>query len=198
MSLADAAIASALSLQFFAIAFVCLYGANCYLMVWLHVRNKHVMLARDEEVWRSWNPRDDDLPLVTIQLPLYNERYVVTRLIETITRLDYPRDRLEIQILDDSTDATTQIARELVEKYSREGFDIALHHRSERTGFKAGALKDGHKIARGEFIAIFDADFVPDPDFLRKTLPFLDDPKVAMVQTLWGHLNRNYSTLTIA
>lgn len=198
MDLADAVVAVALSLHAFAVAFMCLYGANCYLMVWHHIRHKKAMLARDDDVWSAWNPKDEDLPIVTVQLPLFNEQYVVTRLIETITRLDYPRDRLEIQILDDSTDETTEIARNQAEKYTRQGFDISLHHREDRSGYKAGALKEGNKTARGEFIAIFDADFTPAPDFLRKTLPFFEDPRMSLVQTLWGHLNRNYSLLTIA
>lgn len=198
MSGADIAVNITLVLHFFSLGFLCLYGAHCYRVVWLHVRHKKTMLARDAEILNAWNPRDDELPVVTVQLPLYNEEFVVTRLIENIVQLDYPKDRLEIQILDDSIDATTQIATDLAERFRREGFDITLYHRPERTGFKAGNLKEGNEIARGEFIVIFDADFMPHPDFLRKTLPFFDDPKMAMVQTLWSHLNRDYSPLTIA
>lgn len=198
MGLTDAAIMAALGLQAIATVFFCVFGIYCYLMVWLHVRNKASMLAQDAAVWAAWSRPDDALPFVTVQLPLYNEQYVVTRLIETIVRLDYPKDRFEIQILDDSSDATTQLARDLAERYRGEGFDIALHRRADRTGYKAGALKEGNKTARGEFIAIFDADFVPDPDFLRKTIPFFDDPKIGAVQTLWGHLNADYSQITLA
>lgn len=195
-ALADAAIWTVLGLQFLAALFFCSFGLYCFLMVWLHARNKRAVLARDAEIMAAWNPAV--LPFVTIQLPLYNEQYVVTRLIETIVRLDYPRDRFEIQVLDDSTDETTQIVRGLVDRYSAEGFSIGLHRRPDRTGYKAGALREGNKVACGEFIAIFDADFVPEPDFLRKTLPFLEDPGVAAVQTLWGHLNADYSQITRA
>lgn len=199
MSIVDAAINTAFVLQIAATVFFCLFGMYCYLMVGVHAWHRKTMLARDEEVWRTWRPTDAELPFVTIQLPLHNEENVVARLIETIVGLDYPKDRMEIQILDDdSTDGTTEIARDLTDRYKSAGFDIALLRRTVRTGYKAGALAEGHKVARGEFIAIFDADFVPRADFLRVTLPFFQDPKVALVQTLWGHLNANYSSMTIA
>lgn len=198
MSISNFVVDVALGIHFFALGFLCLFGAHCYRMVWLHSRLKKKMLAQDEEVWKAWNPSDDELPVVTVQLPLYNEEFVVARLIENIVLLDYPKDRLEIQILDDSVDSTTQIAGDLAEKFRREGFDITLYHRPERVGFKAGNLKEGNEVARGEFIVIFDADFMPHPDFLKKTLPFFDDPKMAVVQTLWSHLNRDYSPLTVA
>jgi cellulose synthase/poly-beta-1,6-N-acetylglucosamine synthase-like glycosyltransferase len=198
MSFVDLSIRVLLVLQIIAGTFFCLFSLYCYLMVWIHARHKKAMLARDEAVWTAWNPPHDDLPFVTIQLPLYNERYVVGRLIDTIVQLDYPKDRMEIHILDDSTDETTQIARDMAERHRRDGFDIRVLHRTDRTGFKAGALAEGNKTARGEFIAIFDADFVPGRDFLRKTLPFFQDPKLALVQTLWGHLNADYSPMTRA
>jgi cellulose synthase/poly-beta-1,6-N-acetylglucosamine synthase-like glycosyltransferase len=135
---------------------------------------------------------------VTVQLPLYNERYVIERLVEAVIHLRYPRAQLEIQLLDDSTDETTAIAGRLVEHYRPCGVNITLQHRSHRHGYKAGALAEGLTRATGEFIAIFDADFVPAPDFLLRTLPFFHDPAVAMVQTRWGHLNRDYSRLTRA
>ncbi len=140
----------------------------------------------------------DPMPVVTVQLPIYNEVYVVERLLDAVTQLDYPRNKLEIQVLDDSTDETQHIAQRRVEYYRQQGFDITYIHRTERTGYKAGALRHGLAMARGEFIAIFDADFVPKPDFLTRTLPFFADPRVGMVQTRWEHLNENYSLLTQA
>ncbi len=139
---------------------------------------------------------DDNLPVVTIQLPIFNELYVVERLIEATSKLIYPKEKLEIQILDDSTDETTQIIKDTIVSYLELGFDIKHIHRTNREGFKAGALDEGLKVARGEFIAIFDADFIPCTDFLLSTLPYFEDSKIGMVQTKWGHLNRNYSLLT--
>ena len=138
----------------------------------------------------------DELPVVTVQLPVFNEQYVVERLIRTVAKMDYPADRLEIQVLDDSTDETTAIARQCVDELRRSGLDIALIHRKTRTGYKAGALAEGLRVARGELIAIFDADFLPPPDFLNKTIPHFVEPQVGMVQTRWGHLNQDYSILT--
>ncbi|MFQ5772806.1 MAG: glycosyltransferase, partial [bacterium] len=136
------------------------------------------------------------LPLVTIQLPLYNEKYVIERLIKSICSLDYPKNILEIQILDDSVDETQKVAKKLVKKYKAQGFHIKYINRHNREGFKAGALDIGLKQAKGEFLAIFDADFVPKPDFLKKTLPYFCNKKVGLVQTRWGHINRDYSLLT--
>ena len=138
----------------------------------------------------------DELPVVTVQLPVFNERYVVERLIRAVAKMDYPSDRLEIQVLDDSTDETTAIARQCVDELRDSGLNIALIHRDTRTGYKAGALAEGLRIARGELIAIFDADFLPPPDFLNKTIPHFAEPQIGMVQTRWGHLNRDYSILT--
>ena len=135
-------------------------------------------------------------PKVTIQLPIYNERYVVERLVEAISRLDYPRELLDIQLLDDSTDETCEVARACVERYQALGLPISYLHRKAREGFKAGALQEGMKTAAGEFIAIFDADFLPPPDFLVRTLPYFADSGVGMVQTRWTYLNRDYSLLT--
>jgi cellulose synthase/poly-beta-1,6-N-acetylglucosamine synthase-like glycosyltransferase len=139
---------------------------------------------------------EDQLPRVTVQLPLFNELYVAERLIDCVTKLEYPRHLLEIQVLDDSTDETVMIAAEVVEKYSRMGFDIHYIHRTDRTGFKAGALENGMKQAGGELIAIFDADFTPRPDCLRKMVDFFSDERIGMVQMRWGHINANYSLLT--
>src|SRR5229473_644825 len=139
---------------------------------------------------------EDELPHITVQLPLFNEMYVVERLVKAITEIDYPRDRLEIQVLDDSTDETMKIARETVDAYASQGFDIQYIHRSDRTGFKAGALENGLKSAKGELLAIFDADFVPKPDCLRKLVDFFTDPLVGCAQMRWSHINGNYNLLT--
>ena len=140
---------------------------------------------------------DKDLPFVTVQLPIFNELYVVERLIDTVARFDYPGDKFEIQVLDDSTDETVEISRSKVAEWRQKGINIELVTRKQRTGFKAGALQEGLKTAKGEFIAIFDADFVPAKDFLKHTIPyFLADPKIGVVQTRWEHLNKTYSFLT--
>jgi cellulose synthase/poly-beta-1,6-N-acetylglucosamine synthase-like glycosyltransferase len=136
--------------------------------------------------------------VVTIQLPLYNELYVVERLIDAVCAIDYPKDKLEIQVLDDSTDETADVAAKIVELKKKLGFDISHIHRDNREGYKAGALEEGLAIAKGKYIAIFDADFLPRKNFLKKTLSFFSDDNVGMVQTRWEHLNSNYSILTKA
>ena len=138
----------------------------------------------------------NEIPIVTIQLPIYNEKYVIERLLENIVQLEYPKDKLEIQVLDDSTDDSVVLTRNLVAKYVNQGIDIKHITRQIRTGFKAGALKDGLETAKGEFIAIFDADFMPKPDWLLQTIPNFKSSEVGVVQTRWAHLNRNYSILT--
>jgi cellulose synthase/poly-beta-1,6-N-acetylglucosamine synthase-like glycosyltransferase len=158
-------------------------------------------------VYQFWRYRDvrpspkgrfaeSDLPPITVQLPLFNELYVVERLLESVCRLDYPRHLLEIQVLDDSTDETVKIAAAAVEKYRQQGFDIEYIHREDRTGFKAGALENGMKKAKGQLVAIFDADFLPRPDTLRKMVDFFIDERIGMVQMRWSHINANYSLLT--
>ncbi|NQV51967.1 MAG: glycosyltransferase [Flavobacteriales bacterium] len=137
-----------------------------------------------------------DRPLVTVQLPIYNERYVAARLIDQVVVLDYPGDRLEIQVLDDSTDGTREIIEERVAHWSAKGVDVVHVRRSSREGFKAGALAHGLQLAKGELVAIFDADFLPDADFLLETVRHFQDPQVGVVQTRWGHLNADYSPLT--
>ena len=137
-----------------------------------------------------------DLPHITVQLPLFNELYVVDRLLKAVTAIDYPREKLEIQVLDDSTDETVKVAEAVVAKYAAEGFDIHYIHRTVRTGFKAGALENGNKSAKGELLAIFDADFVPKPDCLRKLVDFFTDPLVGCAQMRWSHINGNYNLLT--
>ena len=136
------------------------------------------------------------LPRVTIQLPLYNEQYVVERLLEETAKIDYPRELLQIQVLDDSTDATHPFTERLVAEHAAAGLPIEYIHRSNREGYKAGALQNGLKTATGEIVAIFDADFIPPVDFLRRTVDYFADPKVGMVQTRWGYLNRHYNVLT--
>jgi cellulose synthase/poly-beta-1,6-N-acetylglucosamine synthase-like glycosyltransferase len=167
------------------------YGLNSLIMVLLYLRHR-----RDPH---PCCPPLTNTPLVTVQLPVYNELHVVERLIDAVTRLDYPQDRLQIQVLDDSTDETTALAQARVDYYRKQGFDIALIHRPERTGFKAGALQRGLETTNGEFIAIFDADFVPNPDFLQRTVPhFQSRPRLGLVQARWGHINADYSPLTRA
>ncbi len=136
------------------------------------------------------------VPFVTIQLPIFNELYVVERLIDNITQFDYPKDRFEIHVLDDSTDNTVAISQKKVDEYKAKGFNIELMHRVDRSGYKAGALKEGMKKAKGKFIAIFDADFLPRPDFLKSTIPYFKDKSVGVVQTKWEHINQDYSLLT--
>ena len=164
-------------------------------------------IYRIKQVFEFWRYRslpphpeghfsEAELPRITIQLPLFNEMYVVGRLVKAVTEIDYPRDRMEIQVLDDSTDETSSIARATVEQYAREGFDIHYVHRTDRTGFKAGALAHGMLTASGDLVAIFDADFVPKPDFLRKLVDYFTDPLVGCAQMRWAHINGSYNLLT--
>ena len=138
----------------------------------------------------------DAVPLVTIQLPVFNEIYVIERLLECINLIEYPRTKLEIQVLDDSTDESVGLIENLVKKLRKEGLDIVQIRREKRIGFKAGALKEGLEIAKGEFIAIFDADFLPKSNWLLQTIPHFKDKKIGVVQTRWSHINRDYSILT--
>jgi cellulose synthase/poly-beta-1,6-N-acetylglucosamine synthase-like glycosyltransferase len=140
------------------------------------------------------DPRE--IPYVTVQLPIYNEQYVIDRLLENIAQLEYPKSKLEIQVLDDSTDDSLDQTAEKIRALQQTGLDIHHIHRTNREGFKAGALKEGLKVAKGEFIAIFDADFLPDPEWLKKTVPYFKDAEIGVVQTRWGHINRDYSILT--
>jgi cellulose synthase/poly-beta-1,6-N-acetylglucosamine synthase-like glycosyltransferase len=152
--------------------------------------------------YRKFVPRpsgkysEAELPRITVQLPLFNELYVVDRLLKAVTAIDYPRDKFEIQVLDDSTDETVKVAEAVVAKYAAQGFDIHYIHRNDRTGFKAGALENGNKSAKGELLAIFDADFVPKPDCLRKLVDFFTDPLVGCAQMRWSHINGGYNLLT--
>lgn len=137
-----------------------------------------------------------DLPLVTIQLPLFNELYVVDRLLEAVSKIEYPKDKLQIQILDDSTDQTVEICQKGAQRLRDQGFDIEHIHRTDRTGFKAGALEHGTQFAKGEYLFILDADFVPHPDVLQKTIHYFTDEKIGLIQTRWEHINRTYNILT--
>ena len=140
------------------------------------------------------DPRE--IPHVTIQLPVYNEEYVMERLLDNISKIEYPKSKLEIQVLDDSTDDTVHDTAKRVAALQATGLDIKHITRVDRTGFKAGALKEGLAVAKGDFVAIFDADFMPESDWLKKTVPYFKDPEIGVVQTRWGHINRDYSTLT--
>src|SRR5215472_11623014 len=166
------------------------YGIHRYCIIYLYFKNRHRRPVPLKEF--------SSLPSVTIQLPIYNEIYVVERLLTAVGRIDYPKDKLEIQILDDSTDDTVELAQREVNKLRAEGFDAVVLRRGDRVGFKAGALDYGLRHAKGEFFFIFDADFVPPPDILRKIIHHFTDPKVGMIQTRWGHINRSYSWLTRA
>ena len=177
-----------LASYFFILIVLAAYGWHRYYLVYVYMKNKDKVPVPAG--------RFDALPLVTVQLPIYNEMYVVDRLVEAVCRIDYPRDRLEVQVLDDSTDETTSVAELAVRRAALQGIDIKYFHRTDRTGYKAGALEAGMKVARGEFIVIFDADFIPSPDFLLRTIHHFTDPKVAMVQARWGHINQDYSLLT--
>ncbi len=164
------------------------YGIHRYSLVYNFFKYRHNVPGPPPEV--------DEWPKVTVQLPIYNERYVIERLVEAVAQFDYPRELLEIQVLDDSRDETQVIAWNCVERHRDLGLPISYIHRENRSGFKAGALQAGLKSATGELVAIFDADFIPPADFLRRTVPYFADPKLAMVQTRWSYINRNYSPLT--
>ncbi|MEO7167945.1 MAG: cellulose synthase family protein [Spartobacteria bacterium] len=164
------------------------YGLHRYFIVYLFLKNRK----------RAPQPltRFEELPVVTVQLPIFNEMYVVERLLKSVSELDYPKELLQIQVLDDSTDETQGLAAACAEKLTERGFEVELLHRADRVGFKAGALEAGLATARGDFVCILDADFVPQPELLKATVHFFTDPKVGMIQTRWGHINRGYSLLT--
>src|SRR4051812_35708826 len=178
-----------LVLYFFVLSILAIYGWHRYYLVYLYTKHKQQAPAAVPELTH--------LPRVTVQLPIFNEMYVADRLIDTVCEMDYPRELLEIQVLDDSTDETTGIAELAVRRHALRGFDIRYIHRVDRTGYKAGALEAGLNDSKGEFVAIFDADFIPPQDFLKKTLPyFMTDKRIGMVQARWGHINQDYSLLT--
>lgn len=174
---------------FFSLSILFLFGSSGFVMIFYYLKHRD----------KKHEPADElkEFPEVTIQLPVYNEYYVVDRLLKAACAIDYPKEKIEFQVLDDSTDETTELLKELVNQYQHQGFDIKHVRRGSRDGFKAGALKFGLSTARGEYIAIFDADFIPPKNFLNDTLPyFYQDRKVGLVQTRWEHLNREYSFLT--
>ena len=177
-----------LAIYYLILGTLAVYGVHRLALVALYYRTRHLAPGAP--------PTPAAWPRVTVQLPLYNEMYVAERLIDAAARLDYPLDRLEIQVLDDSTDETRELVARQVERYRQEGLPIRHLHRVDRTGFKAGALAAGQAEASGELVAIFDADFVPPADFLRRMVPHFHDPGVGMVQARWEHINRRYSLLT--
>jgi len=189
-----------LFIYIFALSSLFVYGMNCYILMVFYRLNYPKAIKKHAEVKEEFNKdvSAKHWPRVTIQLPIYNERYVVERLIDAVCRMDYPVNLLEIQVLDDSSDDTVEIAKAVVAKMKVRGFDIVYLRRTSRIGFKAGALKEGLKSAKGEFIGIFDADFVPNTDFLKESIPYFVDPNIGMIQTRWGHLNCEYSMLTRA
>lgn len=183
----------AMMIPYFIVLFVlALYGMHRYWLVYDYFKYAKNIPGPPPEVI-AW-------PRVTVQLPIFNERYVIERLVEAVSRFDYPRDLLDVQVLDDSTDETRQIAHACVDRFAAQGLPVSYIHRVNREGYKAGALENGLKTSRGQFVAIFDADFVPQPDFLRRTIPYFlhsgDGEKIGMVQTRWTYLNRDYSLLT--
>jgi len=166
----------------------CAFGIERFILLFLYLRNRRNRPEPKQQF--------DELPSVTVQLPIYNERYVAKRLIDAVAEFDYPRDRLQIQVLDDSTDDTVEISAAAVKELKAQDFEIEHLHREDRTGFKAGALEAGMATATGEFLLILDADFVPQPMLLSELVHYFTDPKVAMVQARWGHLNRDANLLT--
>ncbi len=173
-----------------AAVWLALYGVNTLVLTFLYLRHQRQVLS---------DPPLDTYPRVTVQLPIFNEAHVIERLVDSAVRLSYPRDRLQIQVLDDSVDETTRLAQKRIAYHRSRGVDIQLIHRDRRIDFKAGALREGMKSAKGEFIALFDADFIPPRDFLVRTVPFfLSRPRLGFIQTRWGHINNLYSSLTRA
>ncbi len=166
-----------------------MYGFNNLINAILYLNSKTSSTRRKIPVL-------NEFPKVTIQLPIFNEKYTIERLLASVTGLDYPADKLQIQVLDDSTDDTAILTKKLVDDYKEKGINIEWIHRLDRTGYKAGALANGFKTASGELIAIFDADFMPEPDWLKKTVPLFKNPTLGCLQTRWGHTNRKYNSLT--
>ncbi len=168
-----------------------------YALTQLNLLFNFLSAKKKEQKAPKWDfSKQDEIPIVTIQLPVFNELYVMDRLLDNIAKIDYPKDKLEIQVLDDSTDESLETTARKVAELQQTGLDIQHITRTKRTGFKAGALKEGLKVAKGDFIAIFDADFLPKPDWLQKTVPYFKNSEIGVVQTRWSHLNRDYSLLT--
>ena len=178
-----------------------IYGFSCYYSIYLFLKNsRHTRLTDRKNILKFYREHSiNELPQVTTQLPVFNEANCVERLLEAVCAIDYPKDKHEIQVLDDSTDECYEVAKKKVAELAAKGYDIKLIHRTNRAEYKAGALKEAMAIAKGEFLAIFDADFVPEKDFLLKTIPYLVmDKQIGLVQGRWGHLNRTESGLTLA
>jgi cellulose synthase/poly-beta-1,6-N-acetylglucosamine synthase-like glycosyltransferase len=181
---------AAVLLPYFAVMILlAIYGVHRYTLCYLYFKYRKNASGAPPRLF-------DELPRVTVQLPIFNEQFVIDRLIEAICAMEYPKDRLEIQVLDDSTDETQQVAAAIVARYAALGHPIQYIHRTNRHGYKAGALDAGLNFAKGEFVAIFDADFVPPTDWLMQVIHHFAEPEIGMVQTRWTHLNRNYSILT--
>jgi len=179
-----------LSIYVFALIYITVYCLSQLNLLYHYLKQaKHKATLDTIPARKHW-------PFVTVQLPIYNEMYVIDRLIDKICQFDYPKDKFEIQIIDDSTDETVEISKRKVIEYTAKGFDIKLVQRDDRVGYKAGALKHANKSAKGDYLAIFDADFLPRKDFLKATVPYFDDEKVGVVQTRWEHINQNYSLIT--
>lgn len=180
------------------IYFIAMSGVTIYCLLQFHLLYlyKRFHKANPKISYSKYEADDAKVPFVTVQLPMYNEMYVAERIIDVVALQEYPKDRFQIQVLDDSTDETVEIVRKKVAEYKALGFDIEHIHRVNRQGYKAGALQDAMPRVKGDFIAIFDADFAPRPDFLRTTMTYFEDPKVGIVQTRWEHLNADYSFLT--
>src|SRR5689334_11319599 len=180
----------ALLIPYFAVLIILAsYGVHRYVLVYMYYKNRKNKVEEPAQ-------RFAELPRVTVQLPIFNEQFVIDRLVDAVCKMEYPPEKLEIQVLDDSTDETIEVASAVVGRYAAMGYPIHYHHRTNRHGFKAGALQEGMKTAQGEFIAIFDADFVPPEDWLMRVIHHFADPEIGMVQTRWTHLNRDYSFLT--
>jgi cellulose synthase/poly-beta-1,6-N-acetylglucosamine synthase-like glycosyltransferase len=173
---------------FIVLTILAVYGLHRYWLVYDYYKYKKNVPGPPPAI-SQW-------PRVTIQLPIFNERYVIERLVDAVARFDYPHDLLDIQVLDDSTDETREVARACVDRHAAQGLSISYIHRTNREGYKAGALENGLRTSRGEFVAIFDADFIPEPAFLRQTIPYFQNPAIGMAQTRWTYLNRDYSLLT--
>src|SRR3954452_25002884 len=167
------------------------YGIHRYQLVWMYYKNRKNKVTGPPAEFA-----EENLPRVTIQLPIFNEQFVIDRLVDAVCKIRYPKDKLDIQVLDDSTDETVQVASAVVDRYAAMGYPVSYHHRDNRKGFKAGALDEGLKTSKGELVAIFDADFMPYDDWLIRVVHHFTDPQVGLVQTRWTHINRNYSFLT--
>ncbi|MFY0624679.1 MAG: glycosyltransferase family 2 protein [Reichenbachiella sp.] len=176
-----------ISIYILSLLFIFMFSLGQLHLTWVYLRTKKL---------RKTPVKLSHFPTITVQLPIFNEKYVAERLIDCIAQLEYPHDKLEIQVLDDSTDETIEIISRKIKCYLDQGIDIHHIRRNDRRGFKAGALAYGNKIAKGEFMAIFDADFIPEKDFLLNTVSYFDNPEVGCVQTRWGHINKDYSMLT--